>query len=84
MDKEEYRIPIYLVEDSLSKMKNTSYQKEEILATLVYNSENAFGTLNKRMISVKFLCWPMKAERALTLSTKVGLFVAMIWMRNQV
>ncbi|ELZ4692654.1 hypothetical protein UL350_001125 [Enterococcus faecalis] len=39
VDKEEYRIPIYLVEDSLSKMKNTSYQKEEILATLVYNSE---------------------------------------------
>ena len=36
---QEYRIPIYLVEDSLSKMKNTSYQKEEILATLVYNSE---------------------------------------------
>ena len=28
-----------MVEDSLSKMKNTSYQKEEILATLVYNSE---------------------------------------------
>ena len=54
MDKEEYRIPIYLVEDSLSKMKNTSYQKEEILATLVYNSEKRIWHIEQRMISVKF------------------------------
>ena len=30
----EYRIPIYLVEDSLSKMKNTSYQKKKFGACL--------------------------------------------------
>ena len=34
----EYRIPIYVIEDSLWKTKNAAYKKDPLIASLVYNT----------------------------------------------
>ncbi|MCU9778198.1 hypothetical protein N4849_14305, partial [Enterococcus faecalis] len=50
VDKEEYRIPIYLLEDSLSKMKDTSYQKVGILATFFHTSEKRIWHIEQEFV----------------------------------
>ncbi len=34
---DEYRIPIYVIEDYIWKLKGTRYREEEVVATLIYS-----------------------------------------------
>ncbi|EOL49136.1 hypothetical protein [Enterococcus phoeniculicola] len=43
----EYRIPIYVVEDYLWKIKGSRYQEENLLATLIYQSNKRRWRLEK-------------------------------------